>query len=182
MAIGKKTTFNEVEQNKKISFVESAISNYVQISYIDITNNIVKLNLPSLNGLSFNAKYLRIIRFLKSKFYVNRKTTHIGQSIPENSTEMCMKFLKEVIWIRNKYAYDLDCIINTDEISVSLDSPYNYSIAKKGANTITIKTLRRKTNRLTLLLSISASGSKLKPFIIFKGKEEKLLYNNLQNL
>ena len=78
MTIGKKTTFNEAEQNQIISFVESTISNYAPISYIDISSNIVKLNLTSLNGLSFNAKYLRIIRFLKSKFYVNRKTTHIG--------------------------------------------------------------------------------------------------------
>ena len=44
---------------------------------------------------------------------------------------MCMKFLKEVILIRNKYSYDLDCIINIDEISVLLGSPYNCSIAKK---------------------------------------------------
>lgn len=131
MTIGKKTIFNEAEQNQIFNFVEFAISNYVPISYIDITNNNVKLNLTSLKGLSFNAKYLRVIRFLKSKFYVNRKTTHIAQSIPENSTEMCIKFLKEVIRIKNKYAYDLDCIINTDETPVFLDSPYNYSIAKK---------------------------------------------------
>ena len=29
-------------------------------------------------------------------------------------------------------------------------------------------------------MSIRAKGTKLKPFIIFKGKEEKRLYNNLQ--
>ena len=76
------------------SFVGSAISNYVPISYNDITSNIAKLNLTSLNGLSFNAKYLRIIRLLASIFYVNRKASHIGQSKPENSTELCMKIFK----------------------------------------------------------------------------------------
>ena len=92
-----------------------------------------------------------------------------------------MKFLKEVIRKRNKYEYDLDCIINADEKPVYFDSPYNYCIAKKGAQTVTIKTLGRETARLTVLLSITANGNKLKPFIIFKGKEETRLYNNLQN-
>ena len=91
-----------------------------------------------------------------------------------------MKFLKEVIRKRNKYEYDLDCIINTDETPVFLDSPYNYCIAKKGSQTFTIKSLGRETARLTVLLSISSKGTKLKPFIIFKGKEETRLYNNLQ--
>ena len=44
-----------------------------------------------------------------------------------------MKFLKEVIRKTNKYEYNLDCIINTDETPVFLDSPYNYCIAKKGS-------------------------------------------------
>ena len=79
-----------------------------------------------------------------------------------------MKFLKEVIRKRNKYEYDLDCIINTDETPVFLDSPYNYCIAKKGSQTVTIKSLGRETARLTVLLSINSKGTKLKPFIIFK--------------
>ena len=79
-----------------------------------------------------------------------------------------MKFLKEVILKRNKYEYDLDYIINTDETPVFLDSSYNYCIAKKGSQTVTIKSLDRETARLTVLLSISSKGTKLKPFIIFK--------------
>ena len=180
MTTGKKTSFTEEEQNHIINFVESAIANYVPISFLDVTINIDKLNLKTLSGLSLNAKYLRIIRFLKSKYYVNRKSTHIGQSIPENSNELCMKFLKEVIRKRNKYEYDLDCIINADETPVYLDSPYNYCIAKKGTHIITIRTLGIETARLTVLLSITANGNKLKPFIIFKGKGEIRLYQNLQ--
>ena len=180
MTIGKKTSFTEEEQNHIINFVESAIANYVRISFLDVTINIDKLNLKTFSGLSFNAKYKRIIRFLKSKYYVNRKSTHIGQSIPDNSNDLCLKFLKEVIRKRNKYEYNLDCIINADETPVYLDSPYNYCIAKKGTQTITIKTLGRETARLTVLLTIAANGTKLKPFIIFKGKEETRLYQNLQ--
>ena len=59
-----------------------------------------------------------------------------------------MKFLKEVIRKTNKYEYNLDCIINTDETPVFLDSPYNYCIAKKGSQTVTIKTLGRENARL----------------------------------
>ena len=74
MTIGKKKSFTEEEQN----LVESAITNYVPISFLDVTINIDKLNFKTLFGLTFNAKYMRIIMFLKSKYYVNRKSTHIG--------------------------------------------------------------------------------------------------------
>ena len=55
---------------------------------MDVTINIDKLHLKTLTGLSFQAKYLKIVRFLKSKYYIKRKSTHIGQSIPENSNDL----------------------------------------------------------------------------------------------
>ena len=68
MTLVKKTAFIEEEQNHIINFVESAISNYVPISFMDVTIKIDKLNLKTLTGLSFKEKYLRIVRFLKSKY------------------------------------------------------------------------------------------------------------------
>ena len=51
------------------------------------------MNLDSLKDISFKAKYKRLIRLLKSNFFVVRKSTHIGQSIPKDADEKALYFL-----------------------------------------------------------------------------------------
>jgi len=52
----------------------------------------------------------------------------------------------------------------------------NKTIAKKGGKTIIIKTQQQEKCHLTVLLTITADGSKLPPFLIFKGKP----YGNIE--
>ena len=56
-----------------------------------------KKKFKTLENLTFHSNYLRIERFLKSQFYVSRKATHIGQTIPNDANNLCFKFLKEII-------------------------------------------------------------------------------------
>ena len=65
------------------------------------------MNLEALKGLSYKAKFKRIVRFLKSDYYTMRKATHIGQSVPNDATDKALYFLKKVINIRKQYDYDL---------------------------------------------------------------------------
>ena len=79
-----------------------------------------------------------------------------------------MHFLKECIKLITRNNYDLDCILNCDEKPVNLDNPYQYTLSIKGTKIVTIKTFGKERNRISCLLSISDSGDKLKPFIVFK--------------
>ena len=47
---------------------------------------------------------------------------------------------------------------------------------KKGNKIVTIKTFVKKKERITCLLLISTEGNKLQPYIIFKVKKSKMLY------
>ena len=69
-----------------------------------------------------------------------------------------------------------------DETPFFLDSLSLLTLAKKGEKTIILKTYGKENIRLTCLLTIKGDGSKLMPFIIFKGKHNSYLCKKLQNL
>ena len=91
-----------------------------------------------------------------------------------------MHFLKECIKLRTRNNYDLDCILNCDETPVNLDNPYAYTLSIKGTKIVTIKTFGKKRELISCLLSISASGDKLKPFIVFKGQKNKNVFHEIK--
>ena len=94
------------KKNEKFLIMRSSISNSVPLNYHIVPTHIISINLISLKDISFKAKYIRVVRLLKSNLFVVRKSTHIGQSIPK----MLMKntlFLSQVIKYRKIKDYDL---------------------------------------------------------------------------
>ena len=124
----------------------------------------------------------KIYRFLRKNFYVIGKGTHVGQIVQENATDLTMHFLKEYIKLRTKNNYDWDCILNCDEMPVNLDNPYQYTLPIQGKKIFTIKTFGKERNRISCLLSISAYGDKLKPFIVFKGQKNKNVFHEIKEI
>lgn len=55
------------------------------------------MNLGTLKSISDKVEYQRIAWFRKSNFYMIRKASHIEQSIPEESDNKALYFLKQVI-------------------------------------------------------------------------------------
>ena len=109
---GKQSNFTKEEEDIIINYVETSISNSVPLNYNIVARHIISLNLASLKGISDIAKYQRIVRLLKSNFYVIKKVTHIGQSIPDDADNKSLYFLKQVINYRKINEIDLSCIIN----------------------------------------------------------------------
>ena len=93
---GKPSSFSKEEKEKIINWVELQLSNFIPINYHIVANTVIAMNLESLKDISYKAKYLRIIRLLKSNYYVLRKTTHIGQSIPNDADEKTHYFLAKL--------------------------------------------------------------------------------------
>eukprot|EP01121_Diplochlamys_sp_Union-15-3_P014394 TRINITY_DN4584_c0_g1_i4.p1 TRINITY_DN4584_c0_g1~~TRINITY_DN4584_c0_g1_i4.p1 ORF type:complete len:283 (-),score=42.87 TRINITY_DN4584_c0_g1_i4:4-750(-) len=57
-----------------------------------------------------------------------------------------------------------------DETPVQFDMPYHYTLDVKGEQKITLKTKGGEKKNCTVVLCISMTGEKIKPFIIFKRK------------
>ena len=57
-----------------------------------------------------------------------------------------------------------------DETAIWADMPGNSTIEVRGAHTVQIATTGHDKQRITICLAAFADGTKLKPFVVFKGK------------
>ena len=56
--------------------------------------------------------------------------------------------------------------------------PQKNTIQNKGDKTVMIKTYGKEKEPVSIILAVSALGSKLPPFVIFKGKKEGRIKKN----
>lgn len=91
------------------------------------------------------------------------------------------EFHEEVKAERRKYDFTKDFIGNMDETPLYFDMVPRYTIEKKGAKEVRVKTTGAGKRRVTIVLACLASGKTLPPMIIFKGKSI-ILYNNSYNI
>ena len=75
-----------------------------------------------------------------------------------------------------------DLIANIDETGLFLNLVYNNTINKTGEQNIIIKTNGQEKMRITVILCITALGSKLPPYIIFKGRQNAIIRKKLEKL
>ena len=151
--------------------------------------NIFQRILNLYSGINFNitkhALYQRIYRFIKRSNYSIRRGSHIGQMLPDNTFDLITVFLNEIYKKRkiscNK-ELDLDCIVNLDETAITLNMPPKNTIQNKGDKTVMIKTYGQEKERVSIILAVSALGSKLPPLLIFKGKNGGRIEKNLNQL
>lgn len=135
---------------------------------------------PERKSKSIKANQQFIYRFMLRNNYSFRTYTHIGQSLPKNCFTLASIFLNNV-WDKRISNGFYDAIIgNCDETPVFFNMLPNKTIAKKGGKTIIIKTQNQENCRVSVLLTVTADGGKLSPYLIFKAKNQGLIEKNLQ--
>ncbi|OWY98020.1 hypothetical protein PHMEG_00031322, partial [Phytophthora megakarya] len=67
-------------------------------------------------------------------------------------------------------AYSRSCIWNTDEIAVYYDEEPGTVIAESGSKKPAMVLGRKRSQRASVRLTVSASGKKMKPLVIFNGQ------------
>lgn len=87
-------------------------------------------------------------------------------------------FLNEVWNYRINFKYLDNIMANMDKKPIFLIQPTK-TIAKKGGKPIIIQTKIQKKYKFSVLLTIIAEGSKLPPFLIFKGKANGVIVKDL---
>ena len=107
-------------------------------------------------------------RFMKRNEYCLRAPTNIAQKLPAHYVEKITSFQRFVIKERTQINYDLQHIGNMDETPVYMDMLPGKTVNKKGQKSIIMKSTGHEKNRYTVVLTVMADGTKLKPFIIFK--------------
>ena len=147
------------------------------IAYLySINDNFKKENIHSLE--------MKIRRFLERNNLRIRKASHIGQPLPDNATDLIYEYLYKIInkrRILNINDSELFRIINCDETAIYFENPSTKTIDVKGLKEIIINIDGNEDKKISALLSITADGRKLPPFLIFKGKEDKIIEKELSS-
>lgn len=92
----------------------------------------------------------------------------VGQHLPDDWEEQFHSFR---LFIENhKSNVSLENIGNIDEVPVSFDMPSKYTVDEKGSKEVRIASTGHEKSNFTLVLGITADGSKLPPMVIFKRK------------
>ena len=100
---------------------------------------------------------------------MRRKTT-VSQHIPERVIPKLMSFILFIRSMRMKYKYAPSNIIAMDETAIWLDMTAETILEKRGAKSVPLKSTGHQKSRVTVVLAAKATGVKLKPMIVFKGK------------
>ena len=111
-----------------------------------------------------------ISKFMRRYRFVTRVKTTAGQSLPKNVSERIIDYVTNCRKRITRNQLPLNCIANMDETAVWADMPGNSTIKVRGAHTVQIATTGHDKQRITICLAAFADGTKLKPFIVFKGK------------
>ncbi|KAL5475173.1 hypothetical protein EMCRGX_G027240 [Ephydatia muelleri] len=119
---------------------------------------------------SFKASPGWISRFMRRHKFVTRVKTTAGQSLPKNVSDRIVDYVTTCSKRIRRNQLPLPCIANMDETAIWADMPGNSTIEVRGAHTVQISTTGHDKQRITICLAAFADGTKLKPFVVFKGK------------
>ncbi|KAG7269084.1 hypothetical protein CRUP_002942 [Coryphaenoides rupestris] len=108
-------------------------------------------------------------KFLKGNDLSLRRCTTMAQKDPDLLTEKLVSFVDFFgKAVSSKGILEKD-IIAMDETAVWFDMVSPSTVDKRGAKSVALKTTGREKSHLTVVLAAKADGTKLKPYIVFKG-------------
>ena len=107
--------------------------------------------------------------FRHHQITLHHKTT-VSQKVPDVLAPKLLAYFLYVQSLRIKKQYSLDQIIAMDETLVWLDKPGETTVDFVGNKSIPFKSTGHEKMKVTVVLSAKVNGTKLPPFIVFKGK------------
>lgn len=131
------------------------------------------LDYSSIEG--FRASNGWLVKFLHRNGLSLRRKTSISQSLPADYIPKLVSFIVRLRNIQREHKYQESNIIAMDETACWMDMPSSTTIDHVGARSISLKTTGHDKDHYTVILTARADGTKLKPYIVFKGKGTRLM-------
>ena len=132
---------------------------------------------------NLNTNYTRIERFMDRKGLSIRQATPMGRKFYYNTYMVVGKYISSVRRYYLNYGQDPSLVCNMDETSIFFNMPSNKTIEIKGKKTVQIVMKNQEKMRVSLILAVLTDGTKLPPYIIFKGNNSSpILTKEISNL
>ena len=119
---------------------------------------------------SKTAKDRCIQRFVKTNQLVHRVHTHESQRSPVEVENEALDFISMMQPIVSGLNRSEDYIINMDQTPIFFSMVPRTTLQSRGSRTVNVRTSTSSTMRVTAAVTITASGKKLCPMLVFKGK------------
>ena len=120
-------------------------------------------------------------RFMMRNGLSLRRKTTVCQRPPADSIPKLVSFITHLRQLQKKHKYQPADTFAMDETACWMDMPSDTTIDVTGARSIPIKTTGHEKDHFTVILTARADGTKLKPYVVFKGKGTRLM-KKLQNV
>ena len=114
-------------------------------------------------------------KFMERKGLSLRRRTTVCQRKPADHIPKIVNFVMKVRRLRIQHHFELDSIFAMDETSSWFDMLSNTTVDRIGQRSVPLKSTGHEKQHFTVVLSSKADGTKLKPYIVFKGKGTRLL-------
>lgn len=167
---GRRAVHPELE-DKVADFVREYRARSLPVSAELIRTKAVELAREAgLSREEFKGSIYWVRRFMRRKGFALRRRTSICQKLPEEYEDKLIEFQLYVNSLRRQHGYVFGQIGNADETPVWFDMPSSTTVCERGAKEVKLLSTGSEHSRFTVMLSCTADGRKLPPFIIFKRK------------
>jgi hypothetical protein len=125
--------------------------------------------IPELETKSEYAVKASISCWMTKHRLVHRMATHKAQCHPSKVQGEALQFLDYICPILQERNRDPDYIINMDQTPVFHAMDFRTTIDRVGARTVNLRTFASDSKRVTVAVTVTASGRRVKQMVVFKG-------------
>ena len=167
---GPRSILLDIESNL-LEFIDSWRSKGLPVNRIALMRKAQSLK-PELLRKSAHAVKMSISRFMKKNRLLHRMATHKAQRHPSEVENEALEFLDYIRPILIEPNRDPNYIYNMDQTPVWMAMDTKMTIDKVGARTVNLRTAMSDTKRVTVAVTLTASGRRVKTMVVFKGKKK----------
>jgi hypothetical protein len=150
-----------------------------------ISRNMVILKASTLDSdfrrKSKSSKYAIVCRFLYANKLVIRSKTHQAQKSRAVMEEHGKEFIKSIIPRLQESGRDQRYILNMDQTPIFFSMTPKTTIETRGSKTVSIRTSSDSTKRITVAVTVTASGAMLPSLLVFNAKPNGRVERELAN-
>jgi hypothetical protein len=139
----------------------------------DIINHVIQVR-PNFRGGIKNRLISWVYKFLARHGMSIRRVTRVGQKLSGHLKEVqddaAAAIRKRIAVGGTLHGIDMKYFINMDQTAVYFEMKSNTTVHEVGARTVSVRESGSNSKRATIVLAVAADGTKLPPFVVFKGK------------
>jgi hypothetical protein len=171
---GKGPTIKDFEFEQEVKFwILEQRDQDIPVRTRDIINHAIQVR-PDFKGGMKKRLIAWVYKFLGRHGLSVRRVTRVGQKLSGHLKQVqedaAAAIQKRIAPGGTLHGMDLKYFINMDQTAVYFEMKSSTTVHEKGARTVSVRESGSNSKRATICLAVAADGTKLPPFVVFKGK------------